>query len=76
MIYFSFSSGDTICGHVNDSILSNDIPAYLDAGNHVTEVQADGDELEHCCAILGRNLPPNRVYTFVGDNANEIALNW
>jgi hypothetical protein len=72
MIYFSFSSGDSICGHVNDSILSNDISAHLDSGDHVTEVQADGDELELCCDLLGRN----RVCIFVGDNANEIALNW
>jgi len=43
---------------------------------NIVEIQADGDELERCCAILGRRLPPNSVYTFLGNNAQEIAKNW
>jgi hypothetical protein len=46
---------------------------YIDS---VTQVQADGDELEKSCKILGRHLPDTRVYTFYGDNAREILLNW
>lgn len=44
--------------------------------SNVIKIQADGDELQRCCDILGRQLPNNRVYTFVGVNAQEIAANW
>ena len=42
----------------------------------IAEIQADGDELVKCCEILGRQLPKRRVYTFLGNNAQEIAKNW
>ena len=46
------------------------------ATHGVTEIQADGDELIRCCAILGRQLPACQPYTFIGVNAKEIARNW
>jgi hypothetical protein len=42
----------------------------------VTQVQADGDELARCLAILGRSSSPCRVHTFIGESAKEIARNW
>jgi hypothetical protein len=70
MIFFSSTNGEVVSGHYGET--------HLVQQDHqtVTEVQADCDELTHCCAILGRQLPPNRVYTFVGDNAKEIVKNW
>ena len=60
-------------GHIDNSLLTERLNAKYE---QVENIQADGDELERCCEILGRELPPNRVYTFVGDNAKEIAINW
>lgn len=60
-------------GHVHDLALTDDLnSSYKD----ITEIQADGDELVKCCGILGRNRPNTRVYTFLGNNAQEIACNW
>jgi hypothetical protein len=76
MIFFHFSdSFFNIEGHVGDSDFSEKI-VELSKFSTVTEVQADCDELERCCEILGRELPPCRVYTFLGVNAQEIARNW
>jgi hypothetical protein len=75
MIYFTFNYGDEMSGHIEDKLLNNDLIERLEH-YEVTEVQADCDELERCCEILGRELPPNRVYTFLGVNAQEIARNW
>jgi hypothetical protein len=58
--------------HVEDNLNS----IFGDYIESVTQVQADGDELEKSCKILGRHLPDKRVYTFYGDNAREILLNW
>lgn len=60
-------------GHVNDEFLTGRLNSYY---KEMIEIQADGDELEKCCEILGRNLPKRRVYTFLGVNAQEIAKNW
>lgn len=76
MIYFECADSDfNREGHVGDYNLSN-LLAESSKFSTVIEVQADGDELEKCCEILGRELPPNRVYTFLGVNAQEIARNW
>lgn len=42
----------------------------------VEYAQADEDELFVACEILGRPMPRNRVFTFVGDDARTIAFNW
>jgi hypothetical protein len=79
MIYFEFAdSTEFNCqGHVKDSNFANNINERSKFST-VTKVEADGDELEQCCIILGRNLPYPcvRVYTFLGVNAQEIARNW
>ena len=73
MIYFEFDNSNfDYQGHVGDS---NNL-VVRSKSSTVIEIQADGDELERCCEILGRELPPNRVYTFLGVNAQEIARNW
>ena len=60
-------------GHIN-----NDKLTFILNESYFTiaEIQADGDELVKCCDILGRQLPKSRVYTFLGNNAQEIAKNW
>jgi len=76
MIYFEFAdSYFNREGHVGDSKFTESL-VECSKFSTVIEVQADGDELEKCCEILGRELPPNRVYTFLGVNAQEIARNW
>jgi hypothetical protein len=55
---------DNLTDHLNDNFFC------------ISHIQADGDELVKCCEILGRNLPKRRVYTFLGNNAQEIAKNW
>ena len=73
MLYATTESGYQFSGHICESALrTNLIPRYAD----ITEIQADGAELALCCAILGRKLPSMRVYTFLGNNAKEIAVNW
>jgi hypothetical protein len=72
MIYFNSENGE-FAGHIGDRLVKGFTPSDY---QNVTKVQADGDELQRCCAILSRSLPPNRVYTFLGDNAKEIAANW
>jgi hypothetical protein len=62
-----------ISGHVDQESLKNVLNEIYAS---ITEIQADGDELVKCCEILGRQLPECRVYTFLGINAQEIALNW
>jgi len=75
MIYFEFDDSNfNYQGHVGDSNSVNLVARSK--FSTVIEIQADGDELERCCEILGRELPPNRVYTFLGVNAQEIARNW
>lgn len=73
MIYFSrkFKQDGGFSCHVG----AKDIRRQFDV-NAVEYAQADGHELEQACEILGRSLPPNRVYTFCGDNAREIFMNW
>jgi hypothetical protein len=72
MLYVQFQSNfHNYQGHIGDQKLTR-----LSEEQSVVEVQADGHELERCCEILGRELPPNRVYTFLGVNAQEIARNW
>lgn len=39
-------------------------------------VQCDGDELVIACALLGRSIPPRRVFTFCGYEVMTILLNW
>jgi hypothetical protein len=73
MIYINFTdSAFNFQGHIGDLTNVADRSEF----STVVKVQADGDELEKCCKILGRELPPNRVYTFLGINAQEIARNW
>lgn len=73
MIYATFLEGNEVSGHIDDIALESTL-------NHMSEstveIQADGDELDKCCRILGRGLPPKRVYIFKGVNAMEIAANW
>lgn len=73
MLYATLESGKEFYGHVNEGSLASNLNFNF---NEITEIQADGDELEKCCDILGRNLPTKRVYTFLGNNAKEIAKNW
>jgi hypothetical protein len=76
MMYLTFNCEEAdMSGHIEDKIFNDGLIKRLEH-YEVTEVQADGDELERCCEILGRELPPNRVYTFLGVNAQEIARNW
>lgn len=75
MLYATTNTGFEISSHINDSIDS----LSLNLNNcyfSIKEIQADGDELVKCCEILGRKLPSSRVYTFLGGNAQEIAMNW
>ena len=76
MIFFTASSNHlewNSKGHIGDTDLALAVNCGYEA---FVKVQADGDELERCCAILGRRRPDKRVYTFIGDNAKEIAANW
>ena len=43
---------------------------------HVTEIQADNDELTRCLHITGRPTLPHRVMRFYGDDAKHIVGNW
>ena len=73
MLYAILESGNEFYGHVNETSLARKLNSQF---NEITEIQADGDELDKCCDILGRNRPTNVVYTFLGNNAKEIAKNW
>lgn len=55
---------------------STTVKKMVALAGEVQSIQADGHELAKCCEILGRTLPKARVYTFFGDNANEIVANW
>lgn len=70
---FNSSSYYDYSGYVGDESLQKSLNSSY---KKVTEIQADGDELQRCCDLLGRALPPVRVYTFVWSNAQEIAKNW
>jgi hypothetical protein len=73
MLYATTSHNKEFSGYVGEDDLKNSLNAnYF----QITEIQADGDELAKCCRILGRQLPDTRIYTFLGDNAREIAINW
>ena len=73
MLYATTSDGREHSGHINDV----DLTYILNKSFfNIAEIQADGDELVKCCEILGRQLPKKRVYTFLGNNAQEIAKNW
>jgi len=73
MLYATTSYGREHSGHIND----DDLTYILNKSFfNIAEIQADGDELVKCCEILGRQLPKKRVYTFLGNNAQEIAKNW
>lgn len=41
----------------------------------VVSIQCDGHELEQACTITGKNVP-YRVFTFIGDDARLIFVNW
>lgn len=73
MLYADTNIDYALSGHVDDPGLKTNLPIY---SPNVVSIQADGDELERCCEILGRPMPPCRVYTFRGANAQEIAANW
>ena len=73
MLYAETDQIHEYSGHVNDPVLSSKLNTFY---REVVKIQADGDELEKCCELLGRELPPLRVYTFLGANAQEIAYNW
>ena len=78
MIFFTASASHpeyTVSGSYVDIGLKKTVNYGYEA---IVKVQADGYELDRCCAILGRPLPPTTVlcYTFLGDNAKEIAANW
>jgi hypothetical protein len=73
MLYASTTVIAEFSGHNDGESLKRSLRLNY---NKITEIQADGDELERCCAILGRQLPPCRVYTFLGNTAQEIACNW
>jgi hypothetical protein len=76
MIYFMAKNMKTVLG----------TPSHIDSGapprSHLEDVcivQADGDELEAAWDILAvppASRPKRRVYTFVGDQAKTIFLNW
>lgn len=73
MLYVKLYNKQERSGHIGDYAFMDFLSAnYSD----VSEMQADGDELNRCCAILGRNAPNSRVYVFMGVNAQEIAANW
>lgn len=75
MIYVCTNTDFSVSGCISDgdASLSRTISFH---GQNVVSIQADGEELERCCEILGRPMPPCRVYTFLGVNAQEIATNW
>jgi hypothetical protein len=70
LIRQAFRSHDCHIGHAGFALILNEHYKEID------EIQADGDELVKCCDILDRRMPSNRVYTFLGNNAKEIARNW
>lgn len=73
MLYAKSSPIYEYSGHCGDEILKKNLNIYYST---MTEIQADGDELAKCCAILDINLPSCRVYTFFGLIAQEIAKKW
>ena len=73
MLFAGTFSQFEFSGHIDDPTLTQEL---LSSWKQIQEIEADGDELERCCAILGRAIPPQRSHTFIGDNAKEIARNW
>jgi hypothetical protein len=49
---------------------------FLENWAYVESIAADGEDLEKCFKLLGRLNPGKKSFTFFGDNAKEIALNW
>lgn len=68
-----FKNSKIIQGLIGQKHLDDHLPVFYDS---IAYIQADGDELAKCCRILGRQLPDKKIYTFLGDNAREIAINW
>lgn len=72
MIYFSDKDNKTIwSGHIGTRFS----PIPREVIENVYFAQADGDELEKCASILDRSVA-QRVFTFVGEQAQTIAVNW
>ena len=75
MIFFTATESHpqyNVNGQIGDNGLANTVNWGYNA---IVAVQADGDELKRCHQILGRT-SDRAVYTFLGDNAKEIAANW
>lgn len=76
MMYFMDSEGKDILGeqgmHLGDKSLT--LEEVIKYG--VKYVYADGDELVLCFNILGMKELDVRSYTFCGDQARTILLNW
>jgi hypothetical protein len=51
-------------------------PFFLKNLSYVECIAADGEDLEKCLRLLGRLNPGKKSFTFFGDNAKEIELNW
>lgn len=60
--------------HVGDTNIHSIVNSFNIS--QVTEVQADGDELDACFELLGRTPNDRPVHTFIGDAAKEIVINW
>ena len=71
--FVKFKSGFSFEFHVGAPIrgILRDPLDWLD----VVAVQCDGHELDQACAITGKNVP-SCVFTFVGDEARSIFVNW
>lgn len=76
---FDLQGNFNFSGHLFENHWSSN-PAFdkeIVIGAKTCSVQADEHELARCWKILGNNTPPNiSVYTFVGDQAKTIILNW
>ena len=76
MMCFMDSEGKDILGeegmHLGDESLTLEEVVKYD----IEYVYADGDELVLCFNILGMNQIDIRSYTFCGDQARTILLNW
>ena len=73
MLYAKTESGECYDGRIDDITLRINLTRQYDV---ITEIKADGYELNQCCDILGRRPPSARVHIFLGNNAKEIAMNW
>lgn len=73
MIYIGKKDGDRIALHLGEKIPEG---KDFEWRSTVDYAQADGDEIFQACRILGRATPPATVFTFVGKDAQTIAVNW